>query len=224
MPEHPVFSFESVTFTHPGNGPCLSGASLDIPRGAFVLVGGPSGSGKSTMLRLMNRLLEPEAGRILYRGKPLDSYAPPRLRREVATVGQVPALVPGTVRENLLLPFSFKVNTELYPPRDEELEGWLSRMLLDGVRLEAKVSGLSVGQRQRLCLIRTMLLGPRVILMDEPTSALDPESREVVERTAEDLCADGRVTVIMVTHLDVAPTRISPMRLYLKDGQLEVRP
>lgn len=174
------------------------------------------------MLRLMNRLLEPNSGRILYRGKPLDEYDAPRLRREVATVGQVPTLISGTVRDNLLLPFSFKANADLDKPTDSMLRDWLSRMLLGNITLDAKTSGLSVGQKQRVCLIRTMLLGPRVLLMDEPTSALDPESREVVENTAESLSADANVTIIMVSHFDVQPKRVKPVLFSLKNAVLEI--
>ncbi|NJB68316.1 putative ABC transport system ATP-binding protein [Desulfobaculum xiamenense] len=217
-----AFTFEDVSFSHPGNGPCLAQARLTIPEGAFALVGGPSGAGKSTLLRLMNRLLEPDSGRILYRGRPLAEYDPPRLRREVATVGQEPTLVSGTVRDNLLLPYTFRVNADLVRPGDDTLEAWLARLLLDGVTLSSRASALSVGQRQRLCLIRTLLPAPRVLLMDEPTSALDAESREVVERAAEDLCADDGVTVVMVSHVEMRFSRVSPMRLHLAAGRLEV--
>lgn len=223
MKENIQFRFEDVSFAFPESHPTLLHASLELERGSFVLIGGPSGSGKSTMLRLFNRLLEPQYGAIYYEGKALDEYSPMTLRREVVTVGQIPTLVPGNVRDNLLLPFAFRANSGLTKPDDTKLLHWMERLLLRGVKLTDKASSLSVGQRQRLCLIRTLLLEPKVMLMDEPTSALDPESRQIVEKTAEGLCREQGTTIIMVTHLLFELEKIRPMLLHLEGGKLECR-
>ncbi len=83
-----------------GGRAVLDGFSAEIPEGATAIVG-PSGAGKSTVLRLLNRLADPDRGEILYRGRPLDTYEPLALRREVSLVPQLPARLEGTVESNL---------------------------------------------------------------------------------------------------------------------------
>jgi putative ABC transport system ATP-binding protein len=176
--------------------------------GAYVLLRGPSGAGKSTLLRLLCRLEEPLAGRILLDGEPVDAMPPALLRRTVAYVQQMPTLLPGTVRENLLLPFSFKANSGLVPPGDDSLADRLAAFLLDGVTPDSRAETLSVGQAQRVCLIRSLLLEPRAVLMDEPTASLDQRSAEVVLAKAAELSRQG-TTVVMVSHSSEEPAGVT---------------
>lgn len=213
-----LLSLDRVSFAYGGGPAILQDASLDIEGGAFVLVRGPSGAGKSTLLRLLCRLEEPQSGRILLRGEPVDSLSPPQLRRSVAYVQQMPTLLPGTVRDNLLLPFSFKSNGSLTPPTEDELLAHLSDFLLDCISPDTDAETLSVGQAQRVCLIRSLLLGPEVILMDEPTASLDSESAKVVLDRAAALSRDG-VTVIMISHSEAMPPGVTHT-LHLKDKGL----
>jgi len=195
---------EDLCFAYPGAEAIFEGASLVVGEGDFVLVRGPSGAGKSTLLRLLCRLEEPQQGRILLDGVPIDAMEPARLRRSVAYVQQMPTLVPGTVRENLLLPFSFRANADLTPPGDGELAARLDEFLLRGVTPASRADTLSVGQAQRVCLLRTLLLAPRAVLMDEPTASLDAESAAVVLARAAALSRAG-TTVIMVSHSGETP-------------------
>jgi len=206
-----VFDLSALDFTWPDGAPCLSGIDFIVTRGEFVLLKGPSGGGKSTLLRVLARLEQPASGGLLYQGESLDFLPPEHYRREVCLIQQTPCIVSGSVRDNLLLPFSFRANRELNPPADDALRQGLDSLLLSGVSLDMAAKKLSVGQRQRLCLLRAMLLGPQVMLLDEPTSALDPESRRVVEDTAERLCAELGVTVLLVSHNEYAP-RTVPFR------------
>jgi len=210
--------FVNVSYTWPG-GKGLHAVDLKIAPGDFVMIAGPSGSGKSTLLRLAARLEEPGTGVIRFEGTPLAEYAPPQLRRRIGFVQQTPVVAEGTVRDNLLLPFGFAVNRAVTTPDDATLRGWLERLALAGVRLEDDARALSVGQRQRLCIIRSLLLRPALLLMDEPTSALDRESREIVERMTEELNAEG-MTVLMVSHSDYCP--VSAHRcLTVREGRVE---
>ena len=210
--------FEGVTFTYPDGPTVLDDASLVIEPGTYSLVRGPSGSGKSTLLRLLCLLEEPQAGRILFRNTSVFDMVPAELRRSIAYVQQMPNLLPGTIRENLLLPFSFKSNENMAVPSDADLEAGLQSFLLD-LSLDGKGDCLSVGQSQRVCLLRSLLLHPEVLLLDEPTASLDAESAKVVLDKAAELNAQG-MTVIMISHSTEVPAGVTHT-IRINDGKLE---
>jgi putative ABC transport system ATP-binding protein len=199
----------------------LDHADLDVPRGAFVLLTGPSGAGKSTLLRLFCRLEEPQAGQVLLGGIGVETLPAPRLRRRLSYLQQTPVVMPGSVRENLLLPFSFKSAEGESRPDDDALRGMLARLAAGDVPLDQEAATLSVGQRQRLCLARALLTRPEALLLDEPVSALDADSARAVLDAAESFCLDAGGTVLLVSHSDFAPRRVSPLRYRLQDGRLE---
>jgi len=213
-------TLESVSFSYPDGPSILHNASLTFEQGAYYLVRGPSGSGKSTLLRLLCRLEEIQSGNIHYKECDITDIPPASLRRCVAYVQQMPTLLPGTVRDNLLLPFSFQSNKEVSPPSDLELTGYLDSFLLTGITLDSEADRLSVGQSQRVCLIRSLLLRPEVILLDEPTASLDPESAEVVLGKAAELSKQG-ITVIMISHSEKTPDGIDQIVSILDKGLVQ---
>lgn len=215
----PLIQLDHLTWVPPDGKKVLDKQTLDIHAGSFVLLTGPSGGGKSSLLRLLVRLEEPSSGVIRFKGRPLEEYSPPVLRSEMVLLAQQPVLLQGTVRDNMLLPFRFAANKERRPPEEKELALLIERMLLGDVSLESSVGALSTGQQQRLCLIRTLLLRPRVLLLDEPVSALDPDSKEVVESMAEEFSLEGG-TVIMVSHAGFSSETVTVKRLELKAGKL----
>lgn len=211
-----ILSFEQTTFHWPG-GTGLHDVSLQFAEGDFVLITGASGAGKSTLLRLAARLEEPCGGDILLQGRSLGQVDVHELRRTVGFIQQTPVVVEGSVRDNLLLAYGFKANAGLAVPDDTVLRGWLDRFLLSAVSLDSAASALSVGQKQRLCIIRSMLCGPRILLLDEPTSALDAESRHVVEQQMEALNSEG-VTLLLVSHSGYAPATRQYRRVEVCSG------
>lgn len=194
-----AFTLDNLTFAYPGKPPLLDGTNCILPAGSFTAVTGPSGAGKSTFLRLLCRLEEPQAGTISFQGTPITELSPDELRRQVVYIQQTPTVIPGSVQNNLLLPFTFAANADLPRPDDDTLRQRLDEFLLEDVGLKQVAARLSVGQRQRLCLIRALLLEPKALLFDEPTSALDPESAEIVVSAALSLQKRG-VTVVYVAH------------------------
>jgi len=197
-----------VSFAYPDGPAILQEASLELTPGGYHLLRGPSGAGKSTLLRLLCRLEEAQAGTITFKETPINDIPPAELRRCVAYVQQLPSLLPGTVRDNLLLPFSFKANARLTPPSDGEMAAQLSGFLLDGVTLDSKADKLSVGQAQRVCLTRSLLLSPQVVLLDEPTASLDAHSARVVLDRTRRLTESG-VTVVMISHSEAVPEGVT---------------
>jgi putative ABC transport system ATP-binding protein len=166
----------------------LRGLSLVIDRGSTAILG-PSGSGKSTLLRLLNRLADPDEGVVRFHGEDLRDLDPLELRRRAVLVPQLPALVPGTVADNVR-----------YGPalRGADLDplGPLAQAGLDSSYAERDAGRLSVGEQQRVMLARALALDPEVLLLDEPTAALDERAKEGVERTLAELPC----STVLVTH------------------------
>jgi putative ABC transport system ATP-binding protein len=170
----------------------LRGLSARIPAGATCLAG-PSGSGKSTVLRLLNRLADPDSGTVRYRGEDVLGLDPLSLRREVCLVPQLPALLAGTVESNV------RFAAEL-AGREPNVPRLLGLAGLDPSFAERDGSKLSVGEQQRAMLARALALEPSVLLLDEPTSALDHDTRDAVEATLRDLRERLEISIVFVTH------------------------
>ena len=217
----PIIEFSNVTFAYPNTINLFDEFSLNINAGGFYLIQGPSGSGKSTFLRLVNRLEEPSGGHILFEGEQLSFYNPALLRRSVLYIQQTPTSLGMTVRQNLLRAFSFRYNRNLSAPTDEELRTHLDNFLLNSIDLDADTHTLSVGQLQRLCFIRGLLLNPKVLLLDEPASALDKESGRIVEETAQRFCAESGLTVLMASHRPFEAKNVECSVLKIFNGHLE---
>lgn len=188
-----LFELRDVHLARAGR-PVLRGLSAALPEGASCIAG-PSGSGKSTVLRLLNRLSDPDRGTVLYRGRDLRERDPLELRREVALVPQLPALAEGTVAANLELAARFAGRERVAGAgRLLELAG------LDPSYAERDAGRLSVGEQQRVMLARALALEPRVLLLDEPTAALDEDSRGAVEATLAELRERLGIALVIVSH------------------------
>ena len=209
--QQPVaFEFEQVTVRRAGRL-VLDGVSTQIPEAGITVVAGPSGAGKTTLLRLCNRLDIPAAGKVWYRGQPLDELDPLALRRRVGMVFQRPTPFPGSVADNLAVAHPVAGT--------EEMTTALMRAALDPGLLDQEARTLSGGELQRMCLARTLVTQPETLLLDEPTSALDAQPKEVFEASARDLAAQG-ITIIWVTHDSAQADRVADRIYQLRDGHL----
>lgn len=193
--------FEGVGFHHAGRAATLTNVSLVLPRGRITALVGESGCGKSTLLSLLQRLYEPDAGRILVGDHDVRYFRLPSWRRHLAVVAQQTHLLSGTVLENLA-PGETEPDLErvLHLCRDvgvlefiEKLpQGFLTPLTENG-------ANLSGGQRQRLAWVRALYLDAPILLLDEPSSALDAKSEEVLLATLRRLRDEGR-TIVIAAH------------------------
>ena len=210
-----LFALRDVTYRRSGRV-ILSALTVELKEGMTALVG-PSGAGKSTLLRLLNRLADPDGGSIHYRGRDIRDYDVLALRREVALVPQLPALLAGSVAENVS-----------YGPglcgRGCDLDRALALAGLDGTFAERAAQQLSVGEQQRVMLARALALEPAVLLLDEPTAALDERSRDAVERTLLDLHARVSAALIIVTHDEAQARRLGERVVVLDAGRIGAQP
>jgi putative ABC transport system ATP-binding protein len=185
-----VLALQDVTVVRAGTT-VLDGVTASFAAGRCTAVAGPSGAGKSTLLRLLDRLLEPTSGQVLFHGRPLPSYDVREVRRRVGLVQQAPVVLGETVLADL------RVGRPQLP--EGEAATLLGRVGLGDMSLDRTTGDLSGGEAQRLCLARALAVGPEVLLLDEPTSALDAVSAQSVERVVRTLVADG-LSAVLVSH------------------------
>ncbi|MGY8826474.1 MAG: ATP-binding cassette domain-containing protein [Candidatus Latescibacterota bacterium] len=212
---------QNVSLRFGDHEPLFEGVDLKIEGGDFVVIEGSSGVGKSSLLRLLNRLQEPTTGQVLVDNAPPRDADITRLRRRAVLVPQTPIMGPGTVRENLCWPLIFRANHIHTLPGDEVLRQRLDELLLQDTRLDDEARTLSVGQRQRLALLRALLLDPEILLCDEPTAALDGEARAVLEAQLDARCSAG-TGVVVVTHQGFAAPTTGARRVILQRQGLQV--
>ena len=193
--------YENVSFRFKNTGPMqLNNINLDIEAGQFVGVVGQSGAGKSTLTKLVARLYEPEAGRILIDNYDISKVELYSLRRQIGVVPQDPLLFEGTVQENISLTNPDASTEEIIEAAQAAVAHEFIMDLPSGynTRVGERGASLSGGQRQRIAIARTILQRPQLLVVDEATSALDYTTEEQVSRNLADVFQDQ--TVLFITH------------------------
>jgi putative ABC transport system ATP-binding protein len=206
-----LFELDSVSLSRAGRT-VLQDVTASLPGGACAVVG-PSGSGKSTLLRLLNRLADPDSGAVGYRGRDVADYPVLALRREVCLVPQLPALLEGTVADNV-------VYGARLAGHDTDVAAKLELVGLDGDFTGRDAAQLSVGEQQRVMLARALALEPAVLLLDEPTSALDEDARDAVEATLTHLRDVLDISLVLVTHDIGQAERLTDWSMRLDQGRV----
>lgn len=209
-----------------GRVPVLEGVDLDLCESEIIDVVGPSGSGKSTLLRAIARLLPGAEGELQLSGEFASSMPPQRWRTLVTLVPQKPVSVPGTVSDNLLLPWRFKSRGHAEKPGAADLARALEVLGMGDISPGRDAARLSVGQLGRLAFARVLLSSPRVLLLDEAEAALDDASAEALSRAVHLFATGGgRASagqpggVIRVRHR--ASDGLASRRLLLRNGRLQ---
>ena len=199
--DDPIIRLEGVGKLYEGSElPAVAGLDLEIQRGEILVLVGPSGCGKSTTLRLINRMIEPTSGRIIFDGEDVTDVDPDKLRRQIGYVIQQIGLFPHqTIAQNIgTVP---------------KLLGWKKHDIAERVNYLMEVVGmdpkifadrypreLSGGQAQRIGVARALGADPKVLLMDEPFGAIDPITRDRLQNEFLRLQQELNKTIVFVTH------------------------
>lgn len=197
----------------------LDGVDLEIPSDRVVALIGPSGSGKTSLLRLLNRLDEPTAGTIQFRGHPLADCPVREHRRRVGFVAQIPVLFPGTVRDNLRE--AGRVAGVPEPALEDRIVRVLALAQLEVALLERRGDRLSVGQQRRVTIARALMTAPEVLLLDEPTAGLDPRTACRLLDTVRRFSDESNLTVLCATHRLDEARAVSEDTVVLSQGRVE---
>lgn len=217
---------ENLSITS-GNGPILKSVSLEANPGEVLGVIGPAGSGKTSLLRVINRLIDLDegvrvSGQVFLDGEPILGARSDlaRIRRKAGLVFSVPTPLPMSIYDNLI--FGPRLDGigdagELSSRIEQSLKAsYLWQEIKD--RLGEPAANLSGGQQQRLCLARTLMLRPEVLLLDEPCSGLDPISTAKIEEALAQLKKE--MAIILVTNNVKQASRVADRTAFLLLGEL----
>ncbi|BCM71004.1 putative ABC transporter ATP-binding protein [Streptomyces sp. EAS-AB2608] len=196
--EPPVLALRDVHFGYAPERPVLRGVSFTVPQRRHVALVGRSGAGKSTVFALIARFYEPDAGTLLFDGRPATELTRDACRRRIAVVDQNTHVVHGTLRENIAYAVPDATDAEIREvvelARLEEvvdrLPGGLSAVIGE------RGSNLSGGERQRVALARALLARPSLLLLDEPTSHLDAINESALTTVMKDIAQECALLVI----------------------------
>ena len=208
-----MLRFDRVTVTA-GSRTLLQTASFHLQAQDRIVLCGPSGAGKSTLLHTVIGIYPPSNGTIYFDGQPVSAATIAQVRARIAFIAQRPDMGADTVREALLLPFTFKAHRHRHPD-STRLREVLQRLNLDPAILDRPCRVLSGGELQRTAIARALLLDKTLFLLDEITAGLDHDST----RAVIDLFTASTATVLSVSH-DPAWIAASTRVLLVENGRV----
>ena len=203
-----------------GDARAADDLSLTIARGEFVVLIGASGSGKSTTLKMINRLVEHDRGRVLFQGAEIRSFRPEDIRRRMGYVIQSIGLFPHwTVARNIAtVPELLHWPAPRIAARIDEL---LTLLGLEPAQYRGRYPHqLSGGQQQRVGVARALAADPEVLLMDEPFGALDPITRQALQQELARIHRASGKTIVLVTHDIDEALRLATRIVLLDHGRI----
>ncbi|ESA34506.1 phosphonate-transporting atpase [Leptolyngbya sp. Heron Island J] len=199
-----------------GMGLLLDRITFAIAPQTRLAIVGPSGAGKTSLLRLMNRLSDPDSGQIWYRQQPLSQYSVIELRRQIGLVMQDSKLLGQSVEETLCYPARLRGVGAAAARRT--LQPWFERLKIPQDWFGRQTVELSMGQRQRVAIARTLATEPDIVLLDEPTAAQDMGYAQHLLTYLMD--ADKLNAVVMVNHQLELVADWATHVLHLQQGKL----
>lgn len=190
---------EHVDFSYEDGKQILHDINVQAKPNTVVAFAGPSGGGKSTIFSLIERFYKPTAGEITIGGENIDEISLENWRKQIGLVGQNSAVMPGTIRENLLYGLEREVSDdELWQALDMAYAKNFVQEMDDQLDTQIGERGikLSGGQRQRIAIARAFLRNPKILMLDEATANLGSESEAMVQKALSSLMKDRTTLVI----------------------------
>ncbi|MGG1246575.1 choline ABC transporter ATP-binding protein OpuBA [Bacillus spizizenii] len=214
-----MLTLENVSKTYKGGKKAVNNVNLKIAKGEFICFIGPSGCGKTTTMKMINRLIEPSAGKIYIDGENIMEQDPVELRRKIGYVIQQIGLFPHmTIQQNIsLVPKLLKWPEQQRKERAREL---LKLVDMGPDYLDRYPHELSGGQQQRIGVLRALAAEPPLILMDEPFGALDPITRDSLQEEFKKLQKNLHKTIVFVTHDMDEAIKLADRIVILKTGEI----
>ncbi|MEU4611613.1 ABC transporter ATP-binding protein [Streptomyces umbrinus] len=196
-PSGPVLELKGVTASYgPGRAPAVRGVDLVVPARGHTAIVGPSGAGKTTVFSLLLRFLEPQEGALLLDGVPYHRHSHAAIRSRLAYVEQDTPVVPGTIRDNLLISRPEAGEEELRQVLADVRLTEKVESLDEGLDTELSTAAVSGGERQRIALARALLRKPDVLLLDEATAQLDALTESAVHHCVRRRAREHAVVTI----------------------------
>jgi ATP-binding cassette subfamily B protein len=191
--------FQNVVFSYDGERRVLKNISFDVEPGHTLAIVGPTGSGKTTIINLLERFYDPQQGNVLLDGIDLRRFEPRWLREQIGLVMQDIFIVPGSIRENILLDRRMPESEIDKILQLSQLKN-LVKSLPGGLETRVGEGGmdLSAGQKQLLSFARVLARNPKVLVLDEATSNIDSETEMLIEEAISAVMANR--TSIIIAH------------------------
>ena len=197
----------------------LDQANLLINSGDFICIKGSSGVGKTTLLYALNKMKFISDGEIIYKDKNIININGPELRKKIVLIPQKPVMLPGSIYYNLTFHLNFSVNR--FDLKTENIvDDWLKEFNLSNIDLLMPAENLSLGQQQRVSIIRGLLLNPEILILDEPTSSLDRENKINVEKILQRENQINNLTCVVVDHHGLTTKHKQIRNIVLKNSSL----
>ncbi|POW20539.1 hypothetical protein PSHT_03445 [Puccinia striiformis] len=216
--------FKNVHFSYPArpNTPILNGLDLEITPGSSLAIAGSSGSGKSTLAYLLLRFYDPQSGGIYYGDERIDDFTPESWRSNIGAVPQDPALLTGTVAENIrygvtgIVPETMMIEAARLANALEFIDSLPARFETE---VGPKGIQLSGGQRQRLAIARALVRQPKLLILDEATSALDTASENEVNLAIQSIMNSRSLTTVIIAHR-LSTLKTADRVVYMENGKI----
>ena len=203
IPTTALLSFQNVSFSYPNGQEVLHNVSFTLERGKTYALVGPTGGGKTTTASLIARLYDPTAGTVLLDNKDIRGYSASERTQKIGFILQEPFLFTGTVRENILYgneQYQLYTNEQLVGViREANLEGLLERFdeSLD-TKVQTTGDAISLGQKQLIAFMRTVLRNPDLLILDEATANIDTITEQLLNEILQNL--PETTTRIIIAH------------------------
>jgi ATP-binding cassette subfamily B protein len=216
---HGEIIFDHVTFSY-GTTPVLKDISFRAREGQTIAIVGQTGTGKSTLTKLVNRIYDVDAGRVLIDGIDVRDWDMDALRSQISTIEQDVFLFSRTIAENIGYGLGTKANRATIETAAQDAQAHeFIQTFPQGYDTEIGERGvtLSGGQRQRLAIARALLTNPRILILDDSTSAIDSATEDEIQKAIHRLL-EGRTT-LLITHR-LSQIRWADSILVLQKGQV----